>query len=125
MAKANLVLPDGTKVDIDGTADEVATLLARFAAPAAAAAARPAQTEARAGDSSRVRGPRKGQRTLIIELVDNGFFKQKRSLADVQRKLEESGHIFAQQSLSTPMLRLTRDKTLRRIKEKDGWVYVA
>ena len=30
MAKANLVLPDGTKVDIEGTADEVAVVLAKF-----------------------------------------------------------------------------------------------
>ena len=33
MAKANLVLPDGTTVAIEGTADEVAVLLGRFFGP--------------------------------------------------------------------------------------------
>ena len=36
MAKANFVLPDGTKVDIDGTAEEVTKLLAAFSSPPAA-----------------------------------------------------------------------------------------
>ena len=36
MAKANLVLPGGTKVAIEGTADEVAGLLERFSDGAAA-----------------------------------------------------------------------------------------
>ena len=39
-------------------------------------------------------------------------------------KLEENGHIYALHSLSPALLRLTRSKMLRRIKEKKGWVYV-
>ncbi len=38
MAKANLVLPDGTKVSIEGTADEVAVLLGRFSTQEASSA---------------------------------------------------------------------------------------
>jgi hypothetical protein len=45
---------------------------------------------------------------------------------EVQKKLEEKGHIYAQESLSGPLLRLTRDKhVLRRLKDKKGWVYVS
>ena len=36
MAKANLLLPDGTTVNIEGTAEEVAILLGRFSAPSEA-----------------------------------------------------------------------------------------
>lgn len=38
MAKAHLTLPGGTTANIEGTAEEVATLLARFSGPTTAAA---------------------------------------------------------------------------------------
>ena len=57
--------------------------------------------------------------------MSDNFFKAKRTIAEVQKKLEEKGHIYAVNSLSTPLLRLTRGKTLRRIKGKSGWVYVS
>ncbi len=68
---------------------------------------------------------RKGPQTLIAELADDEYFKSKRTIVDVQKKLEEKGHLYAQDSLSTPLLRLTRRKKLRRIKEKKSWVYVS
>ncbi len=129
MAKANLVLPDGTKVNIEGTADEVATLLARFSGTPAPAPAPAATTPARrkkgakSGESNK-RPKRKGPQTLIEDLIQENYFKAKRNIGEIQKKLEEKGHIYALHSLSTPLLRLTRSRTLRRIKEKNGWVYV-
>lgn len=127
MAKAHLTLPDGTTVNIEGTAEEVANLLSRFSAPQD----QPARTSERAKKKSSARSAakeqkpkRKGPQTLIDELVRENYFKSKRTIGDVQKKLEEGGHIYAQYSLSTPLLRLTRSKALRRIKDKDGWVYV-
>lgn len=128
MAKAKLVLPDGTKVDIEGTAEEVARLLTTFAAsPAASPAKRPTARKSRSkGTSKSPSTPkRKGPQALIAELAGAGYFKSKRTIGDIQKKLEEKGHIYAQQSLSSPLIRLTRNKTLRRIKEKGNWVYVA
>lgn len=128
MAKANIVLPSGTTVAIEGTADEVATLLTRFSEPESTApkAVRNKKTRkkgSRSSSSSAVN--RKGPRGLIVELAEEGYFKSKRTIGDIQKKLEEKGHIYAQSSLSPPLLRLTRSRTLRRIKEKSGWVYVS
>jgi hypothetical protein len=129
VATAKLVLPNGTTVNIEGTADEVATLLARFSGDASpGAGARKPSRKTKATRSSAVdkkdRPKRKGPQTLLEELANENFFKSKRTIGEVQKKLEEKGHIYALHSLSTPLLRLTRNKTLRRIKEKDSWVYV-
>lgn len=67
----------------------------------------------------------KGPQTLILELRNNDFFSEQRSIADVQKKLEELGHIFAQTSLSAPLIRLVRSQKLKRIKENDAWYYVS
>jgi hypothetical protein len=130
MATAKLVLPDGTTVHIEGTADEVATLLAKFSgdSPSSRGTKKRAGKKAPRRPSSsnkKDRAKRKGPQTLLEELVSDNFFKAKRTIAEVQKKLEEKGHIYAVNSLSTPLLRLTRGKTLRRIKGKSGWVYVS
>jgi hypothetical protein len=65
----------------------------------------------------------KGPRTIIKELIEDGFFMQKKTLSEIQRKLEEMGHIYAQTSLSGPLLQLVRDKNLNRTKEDDVWLY--
>jgi hypothetical protein len=66
----------------------------------------------------------KGPVGLITELAADDFFKTKRMLPEVQKKLEEGGHIYAQSSLSPAVLSLTKKKILRRLKEKQGWAYV-
>ncbi len=128
MAKANITLPNGTKVTIEGTADEVATLLGRFSGPSEAAPAvakkKKRKKKKSNGGSGGPAAKRKGPQTLIAELAKEGYFKSKRTIGDIQNKLEEKGHIYAQTSLSTPLLRLTRIRTLRRLKEQGVWVYV-
>jgi len=127
MAKANLILPDGTKVNIEGTAEEVSALLSRFSggesAPTKKKKARKKKKAAGQGKAG-TRTNRKGPQTLIEDLANENYFKSKRKIGDIQKKLEEKGHIYAINSLSPPLLRLTRKKVLRRIKEKSGWVYV-
>lgn len=129
MAKANITLPDGTKVTIEGTTDEVAILLSRFSGTSEAAPAAAKKKKRKKKKSSDGSGgaatKRKGPQTLIMELAKEDYFKSKRTIGDIQSKLEEKGHIYAQHSLSSPLLRLTRIKTLRRLKEKNVWVYVS
>jgi hypothetical protein len=128
MAKANLVMPDGTKVQIEGTPDEVATLIARCSSstPVSAAGRNASHGKRRreTGASSRGAQRKDGPTAFVTELAAQGYFKSKRSLPDIQKKLEELGHIYAQTSISPTLTRLTRKRVLRRIKEKDGWVYV-
>lgn len=129
MAKANLVLPDGTTVNIEGTADEVATLLAKFSAPESGGRSgtknkRKKKRPAAAGGGDKKPKKPDGPTSLVGELATEGYFKSKRTLGDIQKKLEERGHIYAQSSISPILTRLTRKRTIRRIKEKKGWVYV-
>jgi hypothetical protein len=127
MAKANLTLPNGTTVAIEGTAEEVSALLARVSAPPASVGKpRSNRGEKKAGASGQATTPhRKGPQALLRELVDEDWFKSKRTISEVQKKLEERGHLYAMTSLSAPLLRLTRFKVLRRLKDKSGWVYVS
>lgn len=129
MAKANLVLVDGTKVAIEGTAEEVALLLHKFSSPGTAASPEgeqePRKVRTAGPKKTAERTLRKGPQKLMADLIEDGWFKSKRTIGEVQKKLEEKGHIYAMESLSTPLLRLTRLRTLRRIKDKGGWVYVS
>ena len=127
MAKANLILPNGTKVDIEGNADEVALLLSKFSQPQGTQQARQAPKR-KARRTSTVDGIRKaklGPIGHISAMAEEDFFKSKRTLADIQKKLEEKGHIYAQTSLSPALVRLVRKKALRRIKTNKQWVYVS
>jgi hypothetical protein len=129
MAKANLVLPGGTKVAIEGTADEVAGLLERFSDGAAAESSNPAiGTRRRKLKSSKAKiktGKAKspGPTDFIRELIADGYFKSEREIGDVRDKLKERAHIYAVTSISGPLVRLVRKKELRRSKKDGVWKY--
>lgn len=128
MAKANLVLPDGAKVNIVGSAEEVALLLAKISqSPQGKARKRgKGRNQSISRSASKAKSvSRKGPQALIAELAQEGYFKSKRNMGEIQKKLEERGHIYALTSLSAPLLRLVQTKVLRRIKEKHNWVYVS
>lgn len=132
MAKANLVLPDGTKVNIEGTSEEVALLLGKFSGQGSNKSANSTTTQKTKKKRKKVvatsgGNPTKkqeGPTSLITELIEEGYFKAKHTIADIQKKLEERGHIYAQTSISPQLTRLTRKRIIRRIKENKGWVYV-
>ena len=134
MPKANVVLAGGTKVTIEGTADEVATLLQRITRDASQA---PASNPSTGLKRRRTRGTAKGSTNAgsartrpkgpadyVRGLVGTSFFKTKRGLGDVQQELEQAGHIYAVTHLSPVLLRLVRARELRRIKESGAWKYV-
>jgi hypothetical protein len=134
MPKANVVLADGTKVTIDGTTDEVAALLQLISSgasqpPGAATSKGTKRRRGRApapssGKGGSVRKATSGPADYIRDLVTADYFKTKRGLGDVQKKLEEGGHIYAVTHLSPVLLRGVRAKELRRIKEGGTWKYV-
>jgi len=63
----------------------------------------------------------------VRALADEGFFGEPRSLADIQGKLAEHGWHYAQTNLSTPLIRLVRQRQLRRLQQAEGnkrvWKY--
>jgi hypothetical protein len=69
-----------------------------------------------------------GPQANVIELVQEGFFGDWKSLAEIQAELEVKGHHYKQAELSPVLLGLTQSKTLRRERRdrQDGrkiWVY--
>lgn len=121
MARAEIILPTGAKVVIEGTEDEVRALLEVY---------RPSRGVARAGRSrgtsvKTVAGRSvKGPKMYIRQLREEEFFTAKRTLKDVQAKLGERGHIYPQNILAAALIRLTKDGLLGRMKEGKVWVYV-
>ena len=134
MPKANVVLADGTKVTIDGTTAEVAALLERISGSASqtpdgnvakgSKRRRGKATTKGSGKGGSGKSASKGPADYVRDLVGASYFKTKRGLGDVQKKLEEGGHIYAVTHLSPVLLRLVRGKELRRIKEGGTWKYV-
>ncbi|HVO60791.1 MAG TPA: hypothetical protein VMT53_07635 [Terriglobales bacterium] len=68
-----------------------------------------------------------GTTSRITSLVDEGFFSQQRSLAEIQGALGERGWHYDQNFLSTPVMRLVRRRVLRRTQVSEGtkkvWKY--
>lgn len=77
-----------------------------------------------ASGSSNSTRRKEGVSYYIIELRNDGFFSERRTISDIQEKLEEEGHIYPINHLSTPRRRLVVKKELRRMKENGAWVYV-
>jgi len=113
MAKAQINFPDGTKVKLEGTPEEISTVVDR---------ARKAQ---QTGRPARV-GKGKAKPQLvdhIANLIDGGFFKKPKDLAAVKGALEEMGHHYPVTTLSPTLLRQVRGRNLRRLKENKRWMY--
>lgn len=128
MAKANVVLGNGTKVTIEGTADEVASMLQQLSGDDAPNP--PPRQRSKSGRRKSTAKPRttrkkpKGPADYVRELVEEDFFKSKRGLSEVQKKLEERAHIYPVTHLSPVLYRLVKAKELRRLKEGGSWKYV-
>lgn len=118
MAKANIDLPDGTKIVIERSVDEVAkivSLVQGTTEPPPRKKVKPSPIKKKTKCTIK---------DYVRELKDEGFFKQKRALSDVKKALDTRGHIYALTSLSGQMLDLVRSKELGRIKEGRKWMYV-
>jgi hypothetical protein len=63
----------------------------------------------------------------ISLLADEGFFAQPRSLGEIQDGLAAHGWHYPQNNLSTPLVRLVRQRRLRRLQLAEGnkkvWKY--
>jgi hypothetical protein len=115
MAKAQIITEAGTKVTVEGDADEVAALIERFdkSSSRASAPAKVNRLNSKAGPQDR-----------ILALLAAGFFRVPQGLAAIRSTLEEQGHFYPVTTLSPVLLRLVRSRNLRRIKENKVWSYV-
>jgi len=61
---------------------------------------------------------------MILRLKQEGFFKEKKAIGEIQEELEKRGYHHPQTSLSGVLLRLLRKGELIRIREEKGWEYI-
>ena len=59
---------------------------------------------------------RGGPQAYVEEMIDDGFFKKPKTIAEVKAELENRGHHIPVTSLSGPMQKLCQKKLLRRQK---------
>ena len=132
MATANIDLRNGTTIVIEGTPEEIARVLLLYhgsdrASPTAHDGDSPsAVRQKKRSKEKREPAPRAraGAMQHIRDLIGESFFRERRSLAEVQGKLEELGHIYPMTHLSTPLRRLVVGKELRRLRNGKNWAYV-
>jgi len=93
-------------------------LAEKFRAPARAAGQEP--------DEARTSAPSSLAERVSL-LGSEGFFAEPRSLSEIQAKLREHGWHYPQTNLSTPLIRLVRQRRLRRLQLAEGnkrvWKY--
>lgn len=118
MAKAEIVTPDGIKIKIDGTPEEVAQILEHARQAAAPMRGRKA-TKPSAGSARK-----QGLPELLDALRAETYFKDKRSLGDISSRLGEIGSHYSGTTLGKQLLREVRARRLRRLREGGKWVYV-
>lgn len=120
MAKAQIITKTGTKITIEGDPQEVAAIVRQVQGMGPGLAGRP---RAAPGAARRAARQRATPTNLIVSLIDGGFFRKPKDLAAVRGALAEMGHHHPVTTLSPVLLRLVRKRQLRRMKEKNRWLY--
>src|SRR6266404_341276 len=114
MASAKITMPDGVCVEVDGTPEEVTTIIERMK-----------RKQTGGSPAGPVAGKNKGEiPQLVNSLKEEEFFKTPRGLGDIQKKLAELGHHYPVTTLSGAMQDQTRRRNLRRFKQEGKYVYV-
>jgi hypothetical protein len=72
-----------------------------------------------AGDKPK-RAAQSGPQAYVEELVNEGFFRKPKTIANVRAELENRGHHIPLTSLSGPLQKLCQRKILRRQRVKSG-----
>ena len=70
----------------------------------------------KAKSSSEAKSNRRGPQGYVEEMIDDGFFKKQKTIAQVKAELENRGHHIALTSLSGPLQKLCQRRKLRRQK---------
>lgn len=122
MAKATIITKSGTKITLEGTVKEVAHLTSHLVEGNTTSSGEKQHNVSRRVTS--IKRVKEGSLVgLIGGLVDGDFFRKPRDLVSVKSALAALGHVYPVTSLSPVMLRLVRRRHLRRLKEKNRWLY--
>jgi len=114
MAKAYIETPDGVIVKLEGTPEEIATVLKEI------------KVEDAPAKKTKASGKRSGKTTipsLVENLREEGFFKKPKSLDEIRSRFKDLGHNYPLTGLSGPMRSEVKNRRLRRFKENRKYVY--
>jgi len=121
MAKATIKSKTGAVITIEGSEQEVSNILATFERTAFVVRSKEIMTKAQAAKKEQKK--RSGASDLIVELKEDGFFEQPKSLTDIAKILEEKGYLYPVTTLSGVMLGMVQKRLFRRKKVEGKWVY--
>jgi len=130
MATGSLTLTDGTLVEIKGTEEGVAKILALYNAslhPTAVTRKKRGKVAGGKGKQGANKPqPKEGLQTRVEELIGAGFFKQAKTPLDVVAKLLTKGFKHSRPTVSTALIRLVKTGKLDRHwnDETKRWNYI-
>ena len=122
MIKAEIILKTGEKMTIEGSPEDILAVKAKIEENytknnSFKSLAHNKQKSIKIKNKG-------GPLSRVLELVNEDFFKERRDIGAIKKKLEEKGRIYAINSISPALLRLVRKKAIRRLKENNKWAYV-
>jgi hypothetical protein len=115
LARAHIESKDGTKIEVEGTPDEIAKIISHV---------KKRESQQRAKEAVRRTDGSTNATDFALELREQGFFDKPKTLSAIKDKLAENGLIYPITSLSGVVLTQVRKKNLGRVKEKGRWAYV-
>lgn len=121
MAKANIETSTGLKIAVEGTADEIASIVAHVKGEGQPQKKRLTTSEKK---SRRSENSSTSLVSLIQDLKDNGFFNTPKKAANVKDTLAQQTHHYPLPSISTALIRRVKNGELGRIKDGKMWAYV-
>lgn len=120
MAKAQIEMSSGTKITVEGTADEVAAVVAHVKD-------RERGLDKTQSIEKKHRTPTSSSNSLvslILDLKAGGFFNEPRKVIDVTNALAQRAQHYPEPSVSTSLIRHVKKGVLGRVKEGKTWKYV-
>jgi hypothetical protein len=121
MAKADIILPNGTRINIDGTPEEIIKIKESLTNEESIQGKRKNVVKK---NNSKKKLSKNGPLIRIRGLIEKDFFKEKRTIENVRKMLEEMAIFYKVSDISPSLIRLVKKGELRRIKEEGQWRYV-
>jgi len=122
MPKAEINLPDGTKIVIDGSVDDIIRVQQAFSNKSSTP--QPTRGKDASHNIPKKRTSKIGPLGRIRILVGENFFNEKRNLEEVRKILEERAIFYKTSDITPSLIRLVKKGELRRLKEDGQWRYV-
>ncbi len=121
MAKAIIKSKTGALITLEGSQDEISSMLSVFERATVVDHAK--QVIAKHRTAAKDQKKRQSASDLVVSLKEDGFFEKPKGLSDISKALEEKGFLYPVTTLSGVVLFLVQKKILRRKKIEGKWVY--